>query len=94
MALALAGEGDDARRLLDDDAEPGGGVYRSPLARGLVHAASSEMDAAFECIHRAIDERDPLLMYLQVHPMFEALRTDPRYPELLQRMNLDEGGRQ
>ena len=51
------------------------------------------MDAAFECVQRAIDERDPLLMYLQVHPVFDTLRADPRYPELLRRMNLPEGGR-
>ena len=29
-------------------------------------------------------------MYLQIRPMFDALRADPRYPELLRRMNLTE----
>jgi len=92
VALALAGERDEARQLLDA-AEPGKGAYRSPLTLALVHAACSEMDAAFECAQRALDERDPLLMYLQVHPMFDVLRADPRYPELLRRMNLLAGGR-
>jgi len=90
---ALTGERDEAWQLLEDAVEACSGAYRSPLAPGLVHAACSEMDAAFECVQRAIDERDPLLMYLQVHPMFDALRADPRYPELLRRMNLPEGGR-
>jgi len=91
VSLALAGERDDARQLLNDDAEPGSGAYRSPLTLGLVHAACSEMDAAFECVQRAIDEKDPILMYLRVHPMFDALRGDPRFPELLRRTNLLEG---
>jgi TolB-like protein/Tfp pilus assembly protein PilF len=91
VSLALAGERDEARQLLNDDAEPGSGAYRSPLTLGLVHAACSEMDAAFECVQRAIDEKDPILMYLRVHPMFDALRADPRFPELLLRTNLLEG---
>ena len=61
VSLALAGEHDEARRLLDDTAAAGSGRYQSPLTRALVHAACSEMDAAYECARRAIDERDPLL---------------------------------
>ena len=91
VSLALAGEDDEARQLANDDVEPGSGAYRSPLTLGLVHAACSEMDAAFEFVQRAIDEKDPLLIYLRVHPMFDALRTDPRFPELLRRTNLLEG---
>jgi TolB-like protein/Tfp pilus assembly protein PilF len=91
VSLALAGKCDEVPQLLVDAAEVGSGDYRSSLTFGLVHAAGSEMDDAFECVQRAIDERDPLLMYLQVHPMFDALRADSRYPELLRRMNLLEG---
>jgi TolB-like protein/Flp pilus assembly protein TadD len=92
LSHALAGERDEARQLLDAAAEPGSGAYRSPLTLALVHAVCSEMDAAIECAQRAIDEYEPLLWYLRVHPMFDALRDDPRYPELLRRMNLLEGG--
>ena len=94
LSLALAGERDEAWQLLDDGAGSGNGAYRSPLTRSLVHAVCSEMDPAIECAHRAIDEYEPLLWYLKVHPMFDALRDDPRYPELLQRMNLHDGSRQ
>jgi len=92
LALALAGERDEAWRLLDAAGEAGRAAYRSPLTKGLVHAVCSEMDDAIECVQRAVDERDPLLLYLKVHPMFDALRADPRYPELLRRVNLDNGG--
>jgi hypothetical protein len=47
------------------------------------------MDAAFEYVSRALDGLDPLLMYLTVHPMFDVLRSDPRYAELVGRMNLE-----
>ena len=73
---------------MGDAGEAGGGLYQSPLTRGLVHAAFSEMDEAFPHVEQAIDQRDPLLWYLAVHPMFDSLRDDPRYPGLLRRMNL------
>ena len=85
LSLALAGEHDEAWQLLDT----GTGAYQSPLARALVHAVCSEMDEAIEYAQRAIDEYEPLLWYLAVHPMFDALRGDPRYPDLLRRMNLE-----
>ena len=93
LALALAGERDEAWRLLDAAGETGSAGYQSPLTRGLVHAVCSEMDDAIACVKRAVDERDPLLWYLGVHPMFDALRADPRYPELLRSVNLDSGGK-
>ena len=93
LALALSGEPDEARQLIEEAAERGSGRYQSPLTRALVHAACSEMEAAYEWVRRAADERDPLLMYLEVHPMFDGLRSDARYPDLARRMNLTEGVR-
>ena len=46
------------------------------------------IDAAFECFRRSIDERDAMMCYIKVHPMFDAFRADPCYPELVRRMNL------
>ena len=91
VSLAVAGERDQAWQLLDDAGEAGSGLYQSPLTRGLVHAAFSEMDEAFQYVEQAIDQRDPMLWYLTVHPMFDTLRDDPRYPELLRRMNRAKG---
>jgi Tfp pilus assembly protein PilF len=90
LSYAMAGRRDEAFELVSEAAGPGAG-YRSPLALGLVHAAFDEMDAAFACVEQSFEERDPLFMYLAVHPMFDALRDDPRYPELLQRLKLHEG---
>ena len=91
LSYAMAGRRDEAFELVSETAEPGTG-YRSPLARGLVHAAFPEMDQAFAYVERSLEEMEPLFAYLAVHPMFDNLRDDPRFPDLLQRLNLHEGG--
>ena len=42
---------------------------------------------ALECLERAYVNRDPNLPYLGV-PVFDSLRGDPRFNDLLRRMNL------
>ncbi len=89
LALSYAWPVGATRRLnlVSETAEPGTG-YRSPLARGLVHAAFSEMDEAFADVEQSLDELDPLFAYLAVHPMFDNLRGDPRFEALVERVGL------
>jgi TolB-like protein/Tfp pilus assembly protein PilF len=87
LSHALAGQRDAAMRLVSEGAEAAGG-YRSPLALGLVHAAFSEMDEAFDCVEQSLEGRDLLLVYLNVHPMFDPLRGDSRFPSLVERVGL------
>ena len=47
------------------------------------------MDQAFAWLVKAIEERMGLMFRLKVRPMFDPLRSDPRYAELLRRMNLE-----
>ncbi len=46
------------------------------------------MDAAFEALELAYAERDPTLVLAKHWPGFDPLRGDPRWDELLQRMDL------
>ena len=43
---------------------------------------------AFEWLEKAYEEHDSGLVSLAVEPMFESLRTDPRFKEILRRMKL------
>jgi len=47
------------------------------------------MDQAFEWLERAYEERDGILVYLNAAPFFDPLRDDPRFQDLLLRMNLE-----
>jgi Flp pilus assembly protein TadD len=57
-----------------------------PLA--VVTCLLGNVDEALQWVDRAIDQRDPQVIGLKSTPLFENLRSDPRYSGLLQRMNL------
>jgi serine/threonine protein kinase len=56
------------------------------LAMHAVHMG--DLDAAFECLQRMLDARDPALIHLAVAPQWDSLRADPRFNQCLARMNL------
>jgi tetratricopeptide (TPR) repeat protein len=62
--------------------------YVSPTIRASVYASLGDRDRAFAWLDRAFAERDFLLVTVRVEPMFDPLRRDPRFTELLTRMNL------
>ena len=54
----------------------------------LMHAGLRENDLAFEWLNRAFEERSSWLVSLNVEPMLDSLRSDPRFTALLRRLGL------
>jgi tetratricopeptide (TPR) repeat protein len=52
------------------------------------YASAGDRDLAFEWLDRALDAHAPTVLHLKGMPEFAALRSDPRYAELLHRMGL------
>jgi serine/threonine protein kinase/tetratricopeptide (TPR) repeat protein len=71
------------RELQDRLEEESFGVYEVAL----IYAGLGEKDHAFEWLERAYEEHDKGLIYLKVDPPLDPLRSDPRYEDLLRRMN-------
>ena len=67
---------------------PSDGEGAIALQRAVLHGAAGELDAAFEHLDRALDLRDPALVYLAVAPQWDSLRDDPRFADRLKRMAL------
>jgi serine/threonine-protein kinase len=88
LVYGRAGLRDEATQILEGRIELGEAPFVPPTAGIAVYSALSDLDAAFEWAHKSIDQIDPMMMYLKVHPLFDALRTDPRYPALLRRVHL------
>ena len=58
------------------------------LAETYLHLGKK--DEAFELLGRAVEEQNSALDWLKVDPRWDAIRTDPRFGELLRRMKLPE----
>jgi tetratricopeptide (TPR) repeat protein len=53
-----------------------------------VYAALGDMDTAFALLFRRIEERSNWPIFIKADPPFDSLHVDPRWNELLRRMNL------
>lgn len=53
-----------------------------------VHAQFGETDEAFEALERGLEVNDPGLNTLGVDPLFDPIRSDPRFANLLQRVDV------
>lgn len=88
MRHAYDAEGDAglARSLLHQIPPDAGSAVA--LQRAVFHGAAGELDAAFTHLDRALDLRDPALVYLAGAPQWDSLRGDPRFGDRLKRMAL------
>lgn len=60
-------------------------------ALAVIYAALGDVDAALDWLSRAIDERSYWVIYLNVDPALDVLRTDPRFDHLRHLAGLDDG---
>jgi TolB-like protein/tetratricopeptide (TPR) repeat protein len=90
-ALGLAGRDEEARRVLGDLTERARAGRVQAGAFALVYAGLGEPDAAFEWLDRAHEERSRFVVFLQVWPVFDGLREDPRFAGLIRRVGLPAG---
>ncbi|HEX4951364.1 MAG TPA: tetratricopeptide repeat protein, partial [Blastocatellia bacterium] len=88
FAYAVAGQAGEARKLLAKfqqlDRKKYGSLYN--IAR--VYVALGEKQQAFQWLERAYEERAVELIYLNVEPQFDSVRSDPRFQHFLRRLNL------
>jgi eukaryotic-like serine/threonine-protein kinase len=86
-AYAVAGRRADAQKVLGQLNEISKQKFVSALGPALIYVGLGEKDAALEWLKKAVDARD--VNFLILGPPFrEALRSDPRFADLLRRMNL------
>jgi TolB-like protein/DNA-binding winged helix-turn-helix (wHTH) protein/Tfp pilus assembly protein PilF len=86
---AVTGRRAEAQKVLDKLAELSKSEYISPVWRAKIYAGLQEKDIAFEWLEKAYDDRSIVSVgFIKPNPMFDPLRSDPRYADLLRRTNL------
>jgi hypothetical protein len=62
--------------------------YISPYSIAVIYLGLGDKEQAFAWLNRAYQERDNWLIYLNVEPRLDPLRSDPRFTDLLRRVGL------
>jgi DNA-binding winged helix-turn-helix (wHTH) protein/TolB-like protein/Flp pilus assembly protein TadD len=85
---ALARDAPAARAVLDRLTRQRSQTYVPPSHLAKIHAALGENDQAFVWLDKACEEHDAWLIWLSSEPMWDPLRADPRFSDLLRRLGL------
>jgi serine/threonine-protein kinase len=64
--------------------------YVSPGMRMLFHLGLGEKDQALDWLEKCYEEQDGYSWFLKVDPIFDPLRTEPRFQALLKKVGLDQ----
>jgi serine/threonine protein kinase/tetratricopeptide (TPR) repeat protein len=62
--------------------------YVAPFDLAMAQIGLGNRDEAFVFLNRAVEDRNTLLIFLNVEPMFDPIRSDPRFAKLVARVGL------
>ena len=85
-AYGVAGRRSDALKLILKLERLAAGQHVSSYDMALAFVGVGEKDQAFSWLERAASEHAPRLMFLNVDPRFDSVRSDPRFRELVRRL--------
>jgi len=88
-ANARAGRRKEALQLIDELKGLRRTGYMPPGALINPYLALGDYDEAFVWFDRAYKEHSNIMQFLKVHPFFDPIRADPRFKDLLHRVDLD-----
>jgi serine/threonine-protein kinase len=86
---AAAGKKEKAYELLAELEERSKKGYVSSFWTALIYLSLGEIDKTFEWFEKAYEERDGNMIYFTVPQLFDPIRSDPRYKQLLLKMGHD-----
>lgn len=89
-ALAVSGKRDEALAVAKELEEKYAAKEMDGVRVASVYLGLGDKDKAFEWLEKDFQARRPTLMEMRLELEFRSLRGDPRYKDLLRRMNLPE----
>ena len=85
---ALSGRRAEAERIVAELEEQSKHKHVPPYPLAALHAALGEKDRAFEYLEKVYDERSYYVVFLNIDSIFEGMRSDARFQDLLARTGL------
>ncbi len=84
------GKKDRARKLLAELEQLARRRYVPAFDIALIHIGLDDRDRAFHWLEQAYRDHDGWLVWLKVDPLFDSLRSDPRFIALLKKLGLEK----
>ena len=88
-ALAKAGNETKARATLEELLQLSNERYVPSSNIAMIYNGLDETETALDYLERAFDERDARMAFLKVEPKWNNLRREPRFIDLMRRMNFE-----
>jgi len=90
IVYANAGDKDQALAWMEKVKEAAPRQHGSPMTIAFIYTQLGETELAVASLEKAYQHRRPLLVYLKVDRRWDPLRDDPRFQDLVRRMNFPE----
>jgi TolB-like protein/Tfp pilus assembly protein PilF len=88
LAYAVSGQPDQTQKMAASFTAAARQRYIPPTYFGMIYAGLGDKDQAFAWMEKAFAERADGLIWLNVEPMVDPLRDDPRFHDLVRRIGL------
>lgn len=88
-AYAESGRRDEAIKIINELLDRSKNEYVSPYDVAVIYVGLRDTKRAFEQLEKAYDDRAGWMINLNVDPIFDPIRSDPRFTELVHRMKLN-----
>ena len=86
----VAGKREKAQEILNYYLELSKKEFVWPASIGAIYIGLGEKDKAFEWLEKSYELREAWMIHLKVDPIFDSLRSDPRFQDLVDRMNFPD----
>jgi serine/threonine protein kinase/tetratricopeptide (TPR) repeat protein len=89
-AYAVSGNKSQAQKVLDELEQLSKRSYIPPDNIALVYLGLGKINLTFEYLEKAYEDRSVGMCWLKADPIFDSLRSDPRFTALLKRIGLEK----
>jgi serine/threonine protein kinase/Flp pilus assembly protein TadD len=87
---AVSGKRAEAQKILHQLEQLSKQRHVNPFNFALIYTGLGDKDRAFEYLQKQVEENASSLVFIEVTPEWDSLRSDPRYAELLHRLKFIE----
>lgn len=88
-AYGFSGKRDEALKLLNRMTALSKEKHVSPMFKAMVYAGLGQKDKTIDSLENSYEQREPISACIKVMPLFDSVRSDPRFTKLLKKMNLE-----